>query len=190
MNGEKLKMKIKYKNEISDIEAYGKLLYAKSPTVKQHLKKAWLTAVVLILIFGLVLYVFNEELNILLFWSLLSIGWLIYIPFQHKKRYIKNMVKTYKEEEHRKFFELHSLTIDDSGLTDQIEAGINHTEWNKIEHIETTESYTFIFIGSAMSHAICKDRILEGDCDSFLNLLKSKLDENKKKGDTDENRRP
>lgn len=181
-------MKIKYENKNSDIEAYGQLLYAKSPTVKQHRKKAWLTAVVLIVIFGIVLYVFNEDTNIQIFWLVLSVAWLIYIPFQHKKKYLKNMIETYQDENHKNFFGFHELTVSDSGLTDEIGIVVNHTGWDKIEHIEETDSHAFIFINSAMAHAISKENILDGDFEKFLSTLKSKLKESKKTGDKDENR--
>ena len=176
-------MKIEYENNLADIEAYGRLIYTKSPTVKQHRKKAWLTAVVLIVIFGAVLYFFENSSEILYIWLFLSVVWLIYIPFQHKRRYLKNMIKTYEDEEHKYFFGKHSLTIDDNSVTDEIGIVINHTEWENIEHIESTEMYTFIFVQSSMAHAICRDMVTSGDYESFVNNLKNKYDEYKNKGD-------
>ncbi len=181
-------MKIEYTNSLADIEAYGQLIYAKSPTVKQHRKKAWLIAVVLIVIFGIVLYLLDNSTEILYFWLFLSVVWLIYIPFQHKRRYLKNMMKTYEDEEHKYFFGRHSLTIDDNGVTDEIGVGINHTEWEKIEHIEFTATHTFIFVDSSMAHAICKDAVIDGDYDTFVNNLKSKYNKHKKESDENENR--
>lgn len=181
-------MKIEYENKISDIDAYGRLIYDKSPTVKQHRKKAYNTAVVLIIIFGLVLYFLNESNNILFIWLALSIAWLVYIPFQYKKRYLKNMVKTFEDEQHKNFFGGHSLTTDDTGITDEIESVINHTPWENIEHLELTDTHTFIFVKSVMVYAIPKHSIIDGDYETFIDTLKTKFEEFKKKGNDNENR--
>ena len=168
-------MTIEYVNQISDIEAYGRLIYDKSPTVRQHKKKAFNTAVILVAIFGLVLYFLNESTAVMVLWLVLSVAWLSYIPFQHKKRYLKNMVKTFEGEQHRNFFGQHRLTIDESGITDEIENGINTTPWDRIEHAETTGSHIFIFVDSSMAYAIPKNAFEEGLSDNFIKILKSRI---------------
>lgn len=166
-------MTLKYKNTTDDIEAYGHLLYSKSPTVNQHRKRSFNAALVLILIVCVVIY-FIDTLTTLYIWLVIATVWIAVLPLFHRRKYVKKMVKTYQEEGHEHFFGVHSLTITDDGLTDQIENGLNHTTWDKIEHIETIRDYTFIFSGSAMAYSLPHNYIIEGDYNQFLETLKSK----------------
>lgn len=164
---------LKYKNTTDDIEAYGALLYSKSPTVKQHRKRSVNAALVLILIICVVVY-FIDTLTTLYIWLVISTVWMIVLTPLHRRKYIKKMVKTYQEEDHANFFGVHKLTIKEDGLTDEIENGFNHNSWDKIEHIETINDYTFIFSGSAMAYSLPQNNILEGDYNQFLDCLKTK----------------
>ena len=167
-------MKITYENSPDDIAAYGKLIYAKSPTVKQHRKKAYQYAVILIAIFGLALFILDSDQSTRYGWAVISVLWLIYIPFQHKRRYIKNMVTTYQDDTHKNLFGRHELTLENEGITDQIENGINKTGWDKNEHVEKIENYTFIFIDSALAYIIPENNVSEGSYRDVVNLLKEK----------------
>jgi hypothetical protein len=175
-------MKIVYKNTKDDIITYGKLLYKKSPTVQQHRKKASNFAAFLALIFAIgIWYLYSHQMMLL--WLATSIVWVTYIPLRHKRRYLKNMVETFEKDENRTFFGEHQLTIDESGLTDEIENGVSQVGWNKIEHIEETESHLYIFIDSAMAFVVPQQNISEGNYLEFIKTLKRYH-----KGEIDENR--
>lgn len=166
-------LNLKYKNTTDDIEAYGHLIYSKSPTVKQHRKRSINAALVLSLIVCIVIY-FIDTLTTLYIWLVIATVWIAALPLLHRRKYIKKMVKTYQEEGHEKFFGTHTLTIKDDGLTDEIENGYNHTTWDKIEHIEAAGDFTFIFSGSAMAYSLPRHSVIEGDYDQFLDSLKAK----------------
>lgn len=168
-------MKIKYVNSTDDVKAYARLLYEKSPRIKQHLKKALYTAAILIVIFGIVIYLLEEAGRVLYIWMILSVLWLTYIPFQHRKKYLNNMIKSFADDNHRNFFGNHTLTLEDDLLIDEIENGINRTSLNEIEHIETVKNHTFIFVRSAMAYAICSGSITEGSYNEFIKALKKKI---------------
>ena len=93
-------MNISYNNSPDDISAYARLLYDKSPTVSKHRGKATYTAVLIIVILSIIIY-FIDSIRTLYIWLFISVGWIAYIPFQHKKRYIKNMGKQYEEDEYK-----------------------------------------------------------------------------------------
>ena len=167
-------MKISYKATIQDISAYAKLIYQKSPTVKEHLKKTYYFSVPTLLMFGaLIKYV--ETTNELLYaWCVLGICWLIYLPFYHKKKYFKKVIETFANEKHDNLFGTHELIIEGNLIIDTIENGQNKTELSKVEHTETVENYTFIFIDSAMAYLIPEKNIIDGDYQGFINYLKEK----------------
>lgn len=169
---------ITYENDQTDITAYGRLIYDKSPTVKHHRAKALRFAVLLIVIFGVIIYFVDSNRSTLYIWIVLSIAWLIYIPIQHKKRYLKNMLSEFDDEKHRRLFGKHTLTIDDFGLTDEIEYGINKTNWDRIEHIESVETHSFVFVDSAMAYAIPKERIIDGEYESFIQEMRTNITSN------------
>ncbi|KAA3637728.1 MAG: YcxB family protein [Calditrichaeota bacterium] len=160
-------MTITYENSPKDITAYGTLLYTKSPTVKQHRNKALKYAVLLSVIIGLVIYFTSDDISILYFWTALSVGWWIYIPIQHRRKYIKNMIATYADDTHKNLFGKHELTIDETGLTDKIEQGQNITSWGDIEHVEVSENIIYIFIRSSLAYLIVKENISEGSFEQF-----------------------
>ena len=164
-------MTITYENSPKDITAYGTLLYTKSPTVKQHRAKAFKFAVLLSVIIGLVIYFTSDDISILYFWTALSVGWWIYIPIQHRRKYIKNMISTYADDTHKNLFGKHELTIDESGLTDEIDNGINKTDWENIEHIEISDNIIYIFIQSSLAYLIIKDNISTGSFEQFTESI-------------------
>lgn len=178
-------MKIKYENQPSDITAYGELIYEKSPTVKQHRRRAMNFSAVMAVIFALVIY-YLDTMQTVYIWLILSMGWLIFVPTQHKRRYLKNMVKTYEGDKYKNIMTSHELTADESGLTDQIENGINHTTWSNIEHIEETEKHLFIFVDSTLAYAVPKDKIQPDEYRQFTEVLKEQRKKTKKENKSPE----
>lgn len=164
-------MNIKYTNTEADIYSYGQLIYKKSPTVKQHRRKSMNFAAILSVIFALIIY-YVDSLNTVFIWVIMSIVWLIYVPIQHKRRYLKNMIKTYQQEEHKQFFGNHLLTVNESGLIDQIDDGVNQTSWDKLEHVEETESHLFIFVKSSLAYCIPRDQLSGSQYEDFIYKLK------------------
>ena len=166
-------MKIIYENQDSDILAYGKLIYDKSPTVKVHLKKTYYFSVPMLFVLGAVISYFESNSELLYAWIALSIGWLIYLPFYHKKKYLKKVIESFEDDKYQNLFGQHELTIENNILTDKIETGQNKTEISKIEHIEIVKDYTFIFIDSATAYLIPENNILSGDYHEFINEVKN-----------------
>ena len=173
-------MNINYQNTEADIYSYGQLIYKKSPTVKKHRLKSMNFAAILSVIFAALIY-YIDTLDTVLIWAAMSVVWLRYVPIQHKRRYLKNMIKTYQEDEHKQFFGNHSITIDENGITDKIENGINQTSWDKIEHIEEIDSHLFVFVESSLAFCIPKEQLSKSECEDFIKKLKEfrGLDENR-----------
>jgi len=167
-------MKISYNASLSDINTYGKLIYDKSPTVKEHLKKTYYFSVPMLLVLGAIIKYFETNNELLYAWIVLGIGWLVYLPFYHKKKYIKKVEESFESERYKNLFGEHELIIEDSFLIDKIESGQNKTEMSKIEHIETIDSYTFVFIDSAMAYLIPRNNILDGNYHDFIYEIKNK----------------
>ncbi len=167
-------MKISYTTSIKDISAYAKLIYQKSPTVKEHLKKTYYFSVPTLLLFGALIRYVETTNELIYVWGLLGICWLIYLPFYHKKKYIKKVIESFEDEKHQNLFGTHELTIANNLIIDKIELGQNSTEISKIEHVETIDSYTFVFIDSAMAYLIPRNRIIDGNYHDFIYEIKEK----------------
>lgn len=168
-------MKISYECSIKDISAYGKLIYDKSPTVKQHLKKTYYFSIPMLIIFGVAINYFESDSKLFYAWIVLGIAWLIYLPFYHKKKYLKKAIQSFEDEKYANLFGLHELTIEENYLIDRIESGQNKTEISKIEHIEVINEYAFIFIDSAMAYLIPRDKINDGNYHDFIYEIRSNL---------------
>ncbi len=167
-------MKISYDCSIKDISAYGKLIYEKSPTVKEHLKKTYYFSVPMLFVIGALIKYFEPNNELLYAWIVLGIGWLIYLPFYHKKKYMLKVIESFEDDKFKNLFGQHELIIENNILTDRIESGENKTDISKIEHIEMIADYAFIFIDSAMAYIIPKKNISAGNYHDFLYLLKEK----------------
>ena len=85
------------------------------------------------------------------------------------------MRKQYGSDQYKNLFGEHSLSFDDSGMTDTKDIGINNTPWEKIEHMEVTENHTYIFIDQSLAFIIPKNSITDGDYVSFITALKEKF---------------
>lgn len=161
-------MKLSYNASIKDISAYAKLIYQKSPTVKEHLKKTYYFSVPTLLLFGAFIRYVETTNELIYVWGLLGICWLIYLPFYHKKKYFKKVIETFETDKHQNLFGTHELTIDDNTIIDTIESGQNKTEISKIEHVESVDGYTFVFINSAMAYLIPRKNIIDGNYHDFI----------------------
>lgn len=161
-------MKLNYINRPDDIRAYAQLIYDMSPTAKRHRLKSVNFALVLVVIVGTAIWVFDEPRTVF-FWLIISIVWLIYIPVSHRRRYIKNMLKEYEKEGYKNFYGEHELTFDEYGITDQVKAGVNKTPWEKIEHVEQTDTHAFIFVESTLAYAIPKGTV---DVKQFIDVVR------------------
>lgn len=168
-------MQISYNCSIKDISAYGKLIYEKSPTVKEHLRKTYYFSVPMLIVFGALIKYFESTSELFYPWIALGIAWVVYLPFYHKKKYLQKVIESFEIEKHQNLFGQHELTIENNILTDKIEADQNKTEISKIEHIETIKDYAFIFIDSAMAYLIPRNNIIDGNYHDFLYEIKSKL---------------
>ncbi len=173
-------MKISYNSSIQDITAYGKLIYEKSPTVKEHLKKTYYFSVPMLIIFAAVIKYFGTTEELLMAWIALGVGWLIYLPSFHKKKYLNKVTESFEDEKYQNLFGTHELTVEENILIDTIESGQNSTDISQIEHIEITDDHTFIFIDSAMAYLIPENNISDGDYQNFINILKEKNNSLKK----------
>lgn len=173
-------MKISYNSSIQDISAYGKLVYEKSPTVKAHLKKTYYFSVPMLIIFAAIIKYFGTTDELLMAWAALGVGWLIYLPSFHKKKYLKKFIASFEDEKYQNLFGKHELTIEENILTDTIELRQNNTEISKIEHVEVTDDYAFIFIDSAMAYLIPENDIISGDLNNFIKTLKDTINSLKK----------
>lgn len=167
-------MKITYTNTTDDIDIYARLLYAKSPTVKQHRQRSTNFAISLIVIIAVIIY-FIESPYVVFYWLVISLVWILYIPIQHRRKYVKNMIKQYRDEDHRHFFTTHNLELTDDGLKDSIDFGISFSSWDKIEHIEILDSHAFVFIEHAMAYAIPKERVSGDNYDNFISQIKERI---------------
>ena len=69
----------------------------------------------------------------------------------------------------------HSLELTEIGITEVSPVGQQNTSFAGIHRVVNTPSHAYIFIGSNMAHVISRKKILEGDINTFITQLETKL---------------
>lgn len=96
-------------------------------------------------------------------------------PRLMRQQSTKLVRKIYEEDPSHTTDEWHELELHENGLIARTSVKENNYAWGAIEKIESTPSYTFIWVGALMAHIIPHHRITEGDLSSFLAELGSRF---------------
>jgi hypothetical protein len=68
----------------------------------------------------------------------------------------------------------HRLSLTDSTLREESEAGSSETRFDAIERIAETPSHVFVYVGAVHAHVIPRSEVPAGDLDAFLAALSSR----------------
>lgn len=170
-------MTLKYENTIDHVRAFGEYVYRTSPTLRRSRRWTQLIAVLLYLYFGVQLF-FGIPLSSLAIWYLVATAYLVFASYWHKRSYLRNLAKMYRETENKNFFCEHHLSITDEGISTLSEGGERTIYWSGIERIGETDRFTFVFLGSIMALVIPRNGVLEGDYEAFTGELKKRVTKN------------
>jgi len=145
---------------------------------KHHMRSSGIgrdgTRMVVIILSFLMLFALIPKAGSPDFWSLLVVDVLtvilsicLYILFRNW--FLKRTVRRiYGKRAHPGLIGSHKITVSDQGVVEESEVGEHRVNWNGITRIESSDMYTFIYIGPAMAHVIPKSAIEEGDYDVFV----------------------
>lgn len=146
----------------------------KSPSMKRSL--------LIQRIMGPVIFVFMPFIVIrftdipLWYWLLVfgvsSITWFVFYPKYAQWEITRRVQKMLEEGSNENLFNQRSLVLTDEGITETSSIGENHIRWDKINHLEETEDYLYIYISSVSAHIVPK-RVFENsnEQEKFINKI-------------------
>lgn len=65
-----------------------------------------------------------------------------------------------EEGDNENLFNQRTLVLTDEGITETSSIGESHIRWDKINHLEETEDYLYIYVSSVSAHIVPK-RVFE-----------------------------
>lgn len=134
----------------------------KSPSMKKSILIQRIMGPVIFVIAPFVIIQFSEIplWYWLMIFGLSSIAWFVYYP-KYTMWEIKRRVKKMLEEgNNENLFNQRKLLLTDEGITETSSIGASNISWDKIESLEETEDYLYIYISSVSAHIVPK-RIFE-----------------------------
>jgi hypothetical protein len=157
--------------------AFGRYIYDTSKTIRRSRRRGQIVAGSLYVWFG-ALYFVEVPLGTILLWYLVATAYLLFVSYWHKRSYLKNLTKMYRETENKSFFCEHYLTITDAGIVAKDESSESTIFWSGIERVVNQVDFTFVFLGSVQAIVIPKVGVLEGDYEVFVAELKKRVAKN------------
>jgi hypothetical protein len=166
---------IAFTNSLEDYLAFGEYHYHNSSAIRRsRYITQGIPAVLLLYFIGL--YLFGGQKPTVFFWIFLALAFLVFTRLYHKRNYLKRLTKMYHEGILLNTSDAIDLTIHEDGLA--VHAGEHQGEitWQEIEHVDTTDSHTFVYTGPFIALIIPREKVSIGDFESFIGELKSRLD--------------
>ena len=89
-----------------------------------------------------------------------SIIWFAYYPKYASWEITRRVNKMLEEVDNENLFNQRTLVLTDEGITETSSIGESHIRWDKINHLEETEDYLYIYVSSVSAHIVPK-RVFE-----------------------------
>jgi hypothetical protein len=69
----------------------------------------------------------------------------------------------------------HRLTLEETGLREDSEAGSRFTTYTSLERVAETDQLVFIYLSAINAHVIARNRVSSGDLPAFVSALRGQL---------------
>lgn len=92
----------------------------------------------------------------LLVFGVASILWFIFYPKYFRGEIARRVKKMLEEGNNENLFNQRSLELTSDGITEKSSIGKSHIHWAKINHLEETADYFYIYISSVSAHIVPK----------------------------------
>lgn len=108
----------------------------------------------------------------LIVFGLSSIAWFIFYPKYVMREVTKRIKKMLEEGNNENLFNERSLVLTDEGITETSSIGKSTISWNKIDRLEETEDYLYIYVSSVSAHIVPK-RVFDNarEQEKFINKI-------------------
>ena len=108
----------------------------------------------------------------LIVFGLSSITWFIYYPKYAMWEITRRIKKMLAEGNNENLFNERILVLTDEGITETSSIGETKISWVKIERLEETEDYLYIYVSSVSAHIVPK-RVFENSSEQekFINKI-------------------
>ena len=174
-------MRIEFENTLEDKIAFLQHIYKTSPSMKRRrLMLIYLFPILWFIILVLPSISSKEIYVEIIIWFVISIVWMIFIPYLYKRGLIRNARKLYSEGENKGAIGKHIIEVNPEYIEDITDFGEYKIKWNAINKVETDNSHIYIFISSVAAHVIPKKYFnSNSEVENFLNEIQNHI--NKKK---------
>ncbi|GEK91235.1 YcxB family protein [Alkalibacterium kapii] len=167
-------MKLEYELTEEDYLNFNIYHSRKSPSIK---KKIFIQRIMGPIIFMITPFVVTNFSDIPLWYWLtififMSIVWFIYYPKYVNWELKKGVEKMLEEGNNENLFDRKSLTITEEGLREVSSIGSSNVSWDKINSVDETKEYIYVYISSLSAHIIPKRAFNDpNEQKNFLNEL-------------------
>jgi YcxB-like protein len=177
-------MKLHYEVTLDDLVAFNRYHWGRSPTIRRIIRsQQWSIAIFLFSLFALggaaISFFENDPIPALVFTgigSVLAAMWFVWFPGHYRNTMDKNVRRLYAEGSKVTAVGWHELELGDEMLIERNECGELRTRYAKIERIETSTNYLFIYLSSVLAHIVPLDDSTEGDPLLFRDALQRRMD--------------
>jgi YcxB-like protein len=177
MTGPPANLTIKYENTIDDLVAFQMYHCENSPYLKrQHLWFRWGTLGAALVI-GALVWILMDSLDMALLFFLFGIIFIFVYPRSIRRSFKKQAKRMGSEGSNKGILGPHEIEVSDQGLTERTAYGEQHSSWEAIERVGSSDNHAFIYTGPLMAHVIPKASVTDGDFDEFVDELRKRVGE-------------
>ena len=174
-------MKIEYENTIDDIVSFNLYIFNNSPGMKRS-RRIITYSFPILWFFIMVLPEISSDIILyeILAWLILSVPWILLVPYIYKWSTIKNVKRLYSEGENKGTVGKHTTELKPDSLDDETDYGEFRQQWNAVNKIETDDNYILLFTSSVAAHIIPKRYFGSNfEIESFVKEVQKFIDKNR-----------
>ncbi|UCC43646.1 MAG: YcxB family protein [Candidatus Zixiibacteriota bacterium] len=169
---------IKFETTEDDNLAFAMHYWENSPSLRKRVltgRLGWTLAFVLLAVVNIVLELW--------YWAaLMLVAALVYVVFYDRwcrRTFLRRFKRLQSEAKNRSALGNKEMSVGEDGVNLYAETGRSLTKWLGIERIASTADHTFLYVGAGHALVIPKNRVTEGDYETFVVELKRRFEEYK-----------
>lgn len=171
-------MKLKYSVTMDDLVFFNLHIIEHSDMAKKTIFQIQLWVGIILLFITSIVSYYSKPWYVVF---LIGIAFGAYFILTFKKGYKKSLEKQIKKllsasaDSDKEMLGVQTLKLSDDGIYAKGEFSEGKTTWPAIVKIARTDKYALIYIASTKAYIIRHDSITEGDLETFLSTLESKI---------------
>ncbi len=170
-------MKIGYNVTIDDVVAFNMHHFKNSPAMRKQVRFGVIFTCGLILICFSLIAMSNKSYGDLIIGIITASVFACVYPGIYRWSAKRNVLKLYGEGKNVGVLGEHILEVTNTEIIDKADSAESKSKISRMERIESTPDYVFIYMGAVIAHIIPRNSILEGDVDAFLEEVKKRFEQ-------------